>query len=597
MHRITLSQLFHGKLFSIPDYQRSYAWDKRQWQDFTDDLESMLDPGSSGFHYTGTIVTFCPEKALTSYNRRDCQVHELVDGQQRMVTCCLALAALIHRLIALGASDYLRDIAELLHHQGRAKITLAGEAAPLFQELLTGRSHAAASGSHQQRLIDAQLYFRNWAESQDRDALEALFAAITNRLIFTHYQVDDECEIGMTFELMNARGKPLSTLELLKNYLLHWISRNTLEASERTYLAGEVNKAWCRVYGNIAKGKEDQLLACVWTLLCDHNPKSWKGYSSFKQDQILPLRPREASAREQAKRFLISFVAALSEMSLHYGRICTPELLTKSAGKIWLEKIHRAGNIANFLPLLISSQLRAESSPLHEKGHVEIIQALEAFSYRVYRLEGKRSNAGRSAFFRLARDLYTGKIDHAAARTAIDSLTRSYSPQARFELRLQPSQTHWYQERHLLKYTLFEYELFLLDTCAHGAPPRLAWIDLASESTLEHILPQNPATSSQWLKLWSEEARHQWQHDIGNLVLTRDNSSYRNFDFDRKKSGNPGYASSDIRQERDLRLFEDWTPETCEKRRQKIISWILQRWQVPEGELLTSSDEEDDNDE
>jgi len=54
--------------------------------------------------------------------------------------------------------------------------------------------------------------------------LKELFLAVTQRLHFTFYKIEDECEIGMTFELMNSRGKGLSVLELLKNYLMHWVS-------------------------------------------------------------------------------------------------------------------------------------------------------------------------------------------------------------------------------------------------------------------------------------------------------------------------------------------------------------------------------------
>ena len=53
-----------------------------------------------------------------------------------------------------------------------------------------------------------------------------LFDAIIRKLNFSFYSIEVESEIGMTFELMNSRGKDLSALELLKNYLMHWIYRN-----------------------------------------------------------------------------------------------------------------------------------------------------------------------------------------------------------------------------------------------------------------------------------------------------------------------------------------------------------------------------------
>src|SRR5690606_2239181 len=131
--------------------------------------------------------------------------------------------------------------------------------------------------------------------------------------------------------------------------------------------------------------------------------------------------------------------------------------------------------------------------------------------------------------------------------------------------------------KRLLKYTLFEYELFLLDG---KNPPKLKWEDL-TDSTIEHILPQNPASRSIWKKNWPLAERNKYLHDIGNLVLSKDNSVYSNFEFERKKgiSGSGYcYANSDIRQERELAKFSDWTSEALLARRNAIIYWIIATW-------------------
>ena len=47
----TLSSLFNGNFYRIPDYQRGYAWGKEQLGDFWQDLEN-----SKGHkHYTGVL--------------------------------------------------------------------------------------------------------------------------------------------------------------------------------------------------------------------------------------------------------------------------------------------------------------------------------------------------------------------------------------------------------------------------------------------------------------------------------------------------------------------------------------------------------------
>ena len=122
-----------------------------------------------------------------------------------------------------------------------------------------------------------------------------------------------------------------------------------------------------------------------------------------------------------------------------------------------------------------------------------------------------------------------------------------------------------------------------------GKEPHLKWEEL-SDSTIEHILPQNPGENSEWKQIWSDEDIKTYLHDIGNLVLTQNNSNYLNFDFTRKK-GKPGvspsYSDSDIRQERKIANFDSWLPDDLKKRRTEISDWIIQRWKTPDYKDLT----------
>ena len=89
---------------------------------------------------------------------------------------------------------------------------------------------------------------------------------------------------------------------------------------------------------------------------------------------------------------------------------------------------------------------------------------------------------------------------------------------------------------------------------------------------------------------WTDEERKKYLHDISNLVLTKDNSRYSNFEFDRKSKGinDKGnkiyefyYSNSDIKQERKIAHdFEDWTPENCKKRRVELTDWIIKNWGI-----------------
>ena len=73
-------------------------------------------------------------------------------------------------------------------------------------------------------------------------------------------------------------------------------------------------------------------------------------------------------------------------------------------------------------------------------------------------------------------------------------------------------------------------------------------------------------------------------HDIGNLVLTKDNSSLSNKPFPDKKGAidaeGPCYATSSLFQERELAPLDDWTPEAIDERRARLLDWAKRRWHV-----------------
>lgn len=50
---ISLESLYASRQFSIPEYQRSYSWERRQWEDLVEDLD-VLPEGKD--HFTGMIV-------------------------------------------------------------------------------------------------------------------------------------------------------------------------------------------------------------------------------------------------------------------------------------------------------------------------------------------------------------------------------------------------------------------------------------------------------------------------------------------------------------------------------------------------------------
>ncbi|WP_208372076.1 HNH endonuclease family protein, partial [Helicobacter pylori] len=67
--------------------------------------------------------------------------------------------------------------------------------------------------------------------------------------------------------------------------------------------------------------------------------------------------------------------------------------------------------------------------------------------------------------------------------------------------------------------------------------PRPKRIQMDKNLHVEHILPQQPGSSSQWVKDFSEEERGLYTHSLANLTLLggTKNSQASNLDFKEKK--------------------------------------------------------------
>src|SRR5690606_12477372 len=80
----TLLDIESGVIYAIPRYQREYTWSRAQWDAQFDDL---LDNEAN--YFLGSIICINQSQDALAV-----QSLELVDGQQRMTTLSLLLAAI-----------------------------------------------------------------------------------------------------------------------------------------------------------------------------------------------------------------------------------------------------------------------------------------------------------------------------------------------------------------------------------------------------------------------------------------------------------------------------------------------------------------------
>jgi len=615
----SLQKTFEGRVFQVPDYQRGYAWEKRNWQDLWDDIEFLADGKN---HYTGNLVLHAQSTKIRGEDGTEHEVFHVVDGQQRLTTLVILLACLREHFQndKKAIADGLETKYICFPDQGGQssfRLRLNSDCNTYFEQSVLRSNHSPEGetiASHR-RLKEASAFFGRKINEKVEELGEELIPwrdefhhRITQRLKLGHYVVDDASEVGVIFEVMNNRGKPLSELEKVKNYLLYMASKLAVPGNS---LGDEVNIAWSKIFSALMKAGltnaeyEDRLLRAHWLMAYNPARKEWAGSQSIKDrfhlridqkthnDLLTELRDYVDSL----SKAVVAFCEAFQPLAGHpFGSY--PEN-RRTEVRIWAEKLSRDGVRSPFLPLLMAVRLR---DPQNAEAYVEVLKACEIFEFRVFRWEGRRSNAGETRFIRLGYDFYHGQAKLTEVCVEIRSRAFDYLSNTGFSEGFTISPENNFYHWSGIRYLLLEYEIHL----SSGRGVEIDWQTLQTypDRTIEHILPQTP-TDDYWKDRFDADALRMYTHSLGNLSLTLDNSSYGNKAYP-KKCGTPAsdtrcYSTASLFMEREIAAkFADWTPKTVKERAGTIQEWALERWHIdPPTEPIPAEDEpgEEDSDE
>lgn len=207
----------------VPPNQREYAWEDEQVNQLLRDLAKAIEDGET--YFLGTIVTI----------PRDDGTLEVVDGQQRLATTAIFLAAISAYLAGSNENEIATAIdTELLTGSDRSrrgrvpKLALNIDDNELFKQIVTRTEPLPEPTRESHRLLlDAwekakEQVTRVVAPFDRRDHGDTLnrwvnFMEDDARVILL--RVPDDANAYKMFETLNDRGLRTSQADLVKNYL------------------------------------------------------------------------------------------------------------------------------------------------------------------------------------------------------------------------------------------------------------------------------------------------------------------------------------------------------------------------------------------
>lgn len=515
----------------VPDYQRPFAWDKNQIDDFFSDLikfHNRDDPNSDDFYLFGQIII-----------HKDNGTRNIVDGQQRMTTSTIFLCVL---------RDYAYENCPdqcLLTQINNAigfdeddgfKLTLGKVNREFFYSFVQCRNHETkADGSSNRRIRNAYYQLHSLTDSfvrslpDSKTALKGLTNTFLRKFYVSYVETAKLGQASIIFETLNSRGMPLEIQDLLKNFFFGRIGDKWPFIKDKwsdmvTYISdadGDVSQ-YIKYYLNSYRPfvREKDVFGEVSKIeVTDEIKRLFDGITSYYKLYVALLSPAESSFGESSKESL-------------------ERLKTMKA--------------TSFYPLIMAMRSKDASDTDIQR----VLGRVECLIFRNQTVMKKTANNNERFFSNLAYGFSSGS---ETVESILDKITDDIVSDGEMGSAFKTLTPNSKVARMILT-TLYNHD-----------HPELR-IGSSRKVHVEHIMPQSKGEWDVDDDVWTE-----YMPRLGNMVLLdgQKNISASNDLFSEKRAR---YRESSIDDTCAIADFEDWTSESIDLRQKELFDRVLVCW-------------------
>lgn len=510
----------------VPVYQRQYRWDIGGCEQLLADVRAVAAEDDSHRHFIGSILS------ATDDSDADTDL-VLIDGQQRITTLMLLVAALQHAVRDTDPS-LAAELARVLvrpDDADRTKLRPHDAWADLYESVVLERGD---STERESRFDDNYAFFRSQVHA---DEAAAIWRGL-RRLEHVSITLGSGANAQQIFESLNSTGEPLRDHELIHNYILMGLTHSEqLDVEERFWLpierhTGETIGAFWRHYLVMTTGREVAANG-------EHGV-----YSAFRQSF-----PRVDVEHLQADAEVWRHYAEI------YGILLDPSLESDPEIARQLGFVNTFGRAA--YPLVLSAYSDHARGLIPRDELILTLERIQAMYLRrtLVNLPNERLVA------RLCRARLSGP----------DALERAFA-------RITPSDE---RVSAVLKYSELPHPAYVLG--------RLEGVDDTADFDVEHIVPTVPSDG------WSGDGHREWidysddernahralAPTLGNLTLLEQALSERFFGESYPVKRASAYARSAVPETAALQETETWGTAAISQRTVRLTSDLLRIWARP----------------
>ncbi len=516
-------------------------------------------------YFCGSLVLI----AISKDSETNATTYDIVDGQQRLSTFILlakVLATLYSERLDPMIQEYLQESWSDRHEDGKKKkrerldFDLVGSNAKKdFQEALDFFDDLDASKGEDSKSNDPSkgknsylknaICLKNYLEKKEIEDINDFIQWLYLKVNFITITCSDTDMALRIFNVLNARGLPLHATDIFKGELLK----------------------------KLTEEKEQEELATRWENLRQKCLDNGFAMETLFSQHLTYLHP--VTSKERMKIRLNTQFDELQKSPLEYLDV------VEDFYNAYCEVLEMQDRHAHLLSYLASDFWRIIlcTSILHNYSQSEVEtlkELLVKFYYQNWVAEQKEPK----------KQTNCNIINALKEKKNIDdiiSIVKQYLDENKItqNFREKLKDDHLYEKHKKSSKNSWLRPILILVEYFMSDDPKPKRIQMDENLHVEHILPQNPDPSSQWVKDFSEEERRRYTHSLANLTLLggEKNTEASNLDFKDKKKI---YMGEGIRLNKKKTFscydttkyiahhYTEWTPKSLEKREKDLMSII-----------------------
>lgn len=597
------------KIYDIPRYQREYTWNQRDWANLYDDI-TQNDAG----YFLGSFIVVNG----TVNSKMDTIHYEVIDGQQRLTTLSLLLAALYTRIMEHKDSidddmmlDDIRPLRNRLILKSDKSIT---RVIPQVQNhnledyrwilkehigLDTVIQKPKFLGLRKMSKAFNYFYDRLGEDVEGRDGIECVrclldICRLVCSAVVVQITVDSHADAYTLFASLNNRGVPLSAVDLIKNMLLGKVAG--VDDGQLNYYF----ERWQEVLHNLGDDykTQERFFRQNYDAFRREVNKPFIGESGSQlplgsvatRSNLLKIYEKRMESDDGALKVLDE----LTENSALYSRIIgLDQESPDSELSHQLLELSRAQGVASYLLLLFLFKKQSQLE-LKDETLALLVKLLVCFFVRRNLTDTPPTRDLERLFISICESLESEGLKGIAAAEYIKKrLVDVSASDAFFKERLEGP-------IYDVNPDMTRYILTVIASPSVTKEMKPLWERYASGNyvwTIEHIFPQGKNIPDEWVKMVADgdmskaiEVQEKQVHTLGNLTITGYNSKLSNMPFVTKRGrkdvngANVGYRNG-LNLNNELVNTDTWTSEQIQERTDKLVGLTLKAFDFDEIEF------------